>query len=151
MYQRQAIPNPAAQAQAGAGASWPTPQATGAAKGTIVSMLEVSLLRLEEIVEQETEALRSRGAVDLNDFNNRKSQALLELTRMMRSMPGGETSPQTAERVGSLKAKLALNQQALKMHLEAVREISTTLSDAIRNAESDGTYTQSISSASRRA
>jgi hypothetical protein len=152
MYQRQAVPNPAAQApvQAGAVMSRQAPQAAGAAKGAIVSMLEVSLARLEEIVDQETAALKTRGVIDLNDFNNRKSQALLELTRMLRSMPGVETTPETSARVGSLKAKLAVNQQALKMHLEAVREISTTLSDAIRNAESDGTYTQAISSVSRR-
>lgn len=153
MYQRHAAPSPAAQSlpQAGAGALRPQPQATAVARGTIVSMLEVSLARLEEIVDQETAALKSRQPIDLNEFNNRKSQALLELTRMLRSMQGVETIPEAAARVGSLKAKLVLNQQALKMHLEAVREISTTLADAIRHAESDGTYTQAISSVSRRA
>lgn len=144
MYQPQGATNPTAGPR-------PASQAASAAKGTIVSMLEVSLARLEEIVDQETAALKSRQSIDLNDFNNRKSQALLELTRMLRSMQGVETSPEAAARVGSLKAKLVLNQQALKMHLEAVREISTTLSDAIRQAESDGTYTQAISSVSRRA
>lgn len=148
MYQRQPVLNPSAQLQAGA-AALRQPMASATQKGAIISMLEVLLVRLEEVVEQETEALKSRKPVDLNDFNNRKSQALLELTRMMRSMPGGEQSPETVARVGSLKAKLLVNQQALKVHLEAVREISTTLSDAIRHADSDGTYTQSISSARR--
>jgi hypothetical protein len=151
MYQRQAVPDPAAQAPAGVAASRQATQAAAGAKGAIVSMLEVSLMRLEEIVDQETAALKTRRAIDLNDFNNRKSQALLELTRMLRAMPGLETGPDTAARVSSLKAKLTANQQALKMHLEAVREISTTLSDAIRHADSDGTYTQAISSFSRRA
>jgi hypothetical protein len=146
MYQRQA-PSPQATQ-----AARPTSSvAAGASKGPIVSMLEVSLHRLEEIVDQETAALRERRAVDLKEFNDRKSQALLELTRMMRAMQGTETSPDMAARVHSLRHKLAVNQQVLKMHLEAVREISTSLSDAIRHADSDGTYTQSISSASRRA
>lgn len=147
MYQRPS-PTPMPAATPGAAATRPTP--TGG-KGSIVSMLEVSLQRLEEIVDQETAALRARTAIDLRDFNNRKSQALLELTRMMRAMQGATPSPEMAERVAFLREKLAVNQQALKMHLEAVREISTTLSDAIRHADSDGTYTQAISSSSRRA
>jgi hypothetical protein len=51
--------------------------------------------------------------------------------------------------VGVLKSKLAVNQEMLRLHLEAVREISTTLADAIRHSESDGTYTQAISSVRR--
>ncbi len=65
-------------------------------------------------------------------------------------MQGVASDPALAARVGSLKVKLAVNQAALKVHLEAVREISTSLSDAIRQAESDGTYTQAISSTARR-
>lgn len=147
MYQRPASPSmpPAAP---GLAAMRPAPPV---AKGSIVSMLEVSLQRLEEIVDQETAALKMHASIDLRDFNNRKSQALLELTRMMRTMDGTAPSPEMAARVGFLKEKLAVNQKALQMHLEAVREISTTLSDAIRHADSDGTYTQAISSSSRRA
>ncbi|MCC7253296.1 flagellar protein FlgN [Hyphomicrobium sp.] len=113
-------------------------------------MLEISIQRLEEIVDQETLALRTRKAINLKDFNDRKSQALLELTRSLRHVQGTSPDPALAARVGALKVKLAVNQAALKVHLEAVREISTSLSDAIRHAESDGTYTQSISSAGRR-
>jgi len=131
----------------GLAAMRPAPQV---AKGSIVSMLEVSLQRLEEIVDQETAALKMHASVDLRDFNNRKSQALLELTRSLRLMQGMGPDPALAARVGTLKVKLAVNQAALKVHLEAVREISTSLSEAIRNADSDGTYTQAISSAAGR-
>ena len=112
-------------------------------------MLEVSIQRLEEIVEQETSALRMRQAIDLKAFNDRKSQALLELMRWLRTVQGVGASPTLAARIGSLKEKLAVNQAVLKLHLEAVREISTTLSDAIRHAESDGTYTPAISAVKR--
>jgi hypothetical protein len=110
----------------------------------LLPMLETSIMRLEEIVEQETTALKTRQAINLKDFNDRKSQALLELTRSLRTLGtgGSVSSPTLAVRVGSLKAKLAVNQAVLKVHLEAVREISTTLADAIRHAESDGTYSQ---------
>ncbi|WP_273221234.1 flagellar protein FlgN [Hyphomicrobium zavarzinii] len=118
-----------------------------AGRGSVIPMLEVSIQRLEEIVDQETAALRDRKAIDLKDYNDRKSQALLELTRSLRNMQGAVPNPTLAARVGSLRAKLAANQHMLKLHLEAVREISTSLSDAIRQSESDGTYTRAISAA----
>lgn len=122
----------------------------GAQRSSVLSMVDVTIQRLEEIIDQETHALRARKAIDFRDFNNRKSQALLELTRSLRLMQGTGPDPALAARVGALKVKLAVNQAALKVHLDAMREISTSLSEAIRNADSDGTYTQAISSAAGR-
>lgn len=135
----------------------PTPVARGAAtvsdaraRVPVAPMLEPVLLRLEEIIDQETEALRLRKSVDLKGFNDRKSQALLELTRLMRHVKGGSGNPQLMARMEGLRAKLEVNRAALKMHLEAVREIAETLSDAIRDAESDGTYSYGVRNAARR-
>ncbi len=114
-----------------------------------ISMLEVSIQRLEDIVDQETTALKQRETIDLKAFNDRKSQALLELTRWMRNMPSVDATPEIAARIGGLKEKLLVNQAVLQLHLEAVREISTSMADAIRQSESDGTYTQAISSVYR--
>lgn len=114
-----------------------------------VSMLEISLQRLEDIVDQETTALKQRETIDLKAFNDRKSQALLELTRWMRNISGVGATPEIAARIGALKEKLLVNQAVLKLHLEAVREISASMADAIQQSESDGTYTQAISSAYR--
>jgi hypothetical protein len=124
--------------------------AQAGARAALLPMIEISIQRLEEIVELETSALKNRQAINLKEFNDRKSQALLELTRSLRNLQAAGSSPALVERVGSLKAKLAVNQAMLKLHLEAVREISTSLADAIRHSESDGTYTQSISLAYRR-
>lgn len=129
------------------------PLAAGAAvagRNPPLPMLEISIQRLEEIVDEETAALQARKPVDLKSFNDRKSQALLELTRWQRSLQGVGAPPALAARLGSLRDKLALNQAVLKLHLEAVREISTSLSDAIRHADSDGTYTPAISSVAAR-
>ena len=117
---------------------------------TVSSTIELSIQRLEDIVDQETGGLNARKAINLKDFNDRKSQALLELTRMLRTLQGGPPNPVVAERVQGLKSKLAVNQAVLKLHLEPVKEISTSLADAIRNSESDGTYTPSISAISKR-
>jgi hypothetical protein len=120
------------------------------ARVPVAPMIEPSILRLEEIIDQETEALRSRKAVDLKSFNDRKSQALLELTRLLRHVQGGAGNPQLKSRMESVRAKLEVNRALLKMHFEAVREIAETLSDAIRNAESDGTYSHTVLANSRR-
>jgi hypothetical protein len=155
MFQRSSQPSQSAPGTVGNGAPSFASQAPGAsapvgARAALLPMIEISIQRLEEIVDQETSALRDRRAINLKDYNDRKSQALLELTRTLRNVQGVGSSPALMERVGSLKSKLALNQAVLKLHLEAVREISTSLSDAIRHSESDGTYTQSISLVSRR-
>ena len=107
-------------------------------------MLEAAVQRLEDLVEQETAALRGRRVIDLKDFNDRKNQALLELTRALRHLQSGPANAALVAQLGGLKAKLEVNRAVLKMHLDAVREVSTTLSDAIRDADSDGTYTQAI-------
>ena len=53
-------------------------------------MLLACVKRLEAVVEEETEALEARLPVDLSDLNRRKSQGLLELTRL-----GWTVSPMT--------------------------------------------------------
>lgn len=118
--------------------------------GNVTSTLDISLQRLEEIIEQETAALRGRGPVDLKSFNDRKSQALLDLSRLLRHAKGAAPNPALEKRIGQIQSKLALNQAVLKIHLEAVREISTRLSDAIQEADSDGTYTPAIYGVGRR-
>jgi hypothetical protein len=120
------------------------------ARVPVAPLIEPSIMRLEEVIDQETEALRSRKSVDLKGFNDRKGQALLELTRLLRHVQGGAGNPQLQARMASVRAKLEVNRALLKMHLEAVREIAETLSDAIRNAESDGTYSHTVLANSRR-
>lgn len=108
------------------------------------AVVEKTIERLELLIDQETAALQSRTAVDLKDFNDRKSLGLLELTRAMRPIEGAPPDPVLHGRLLRLREKLEINRAALRTHLEAVREISTIVADAMRNAESDGTYTPSI-------
>lgn len=115
----------------------------------VASSLTLTLLRLEEVLDEETDALRNGGAIDLNGFNERKSQALLDLTRTLKHIQGGAEHPALAEHMKVVRLKLGENQTMLQRHLDAVREISTTISDAIQEADSDGTYSPSISMAGR--
>jgi hypothetical protein len=112
--------------------------------GVMLSMVDSAIERLEEAVEQETAALKGRGRFDLKEFNDRKSHGLLELTRAMRPLEGTVPDQALITRLGRLRAKLEINSAALKLHLEAVREISATMAEAMRNADSDGTYSRPI-------
>jgi hypothetical protein len=108
------------------------------------SAFERCIERLEEVVDQETAALKGRAAADLREFNNRKSQGLLELSRSLRHFQGAAPSNAVLARLAGLREKLDTNKAVLKLHLEAVREVSTIMADALRDAESDGTYSPSI-------
>ncbi|MDX2202968.1 MAG: hypothetical protein NW223_09465 [Hyphomicrobiaceae bacterium] len=101
---------------------------------------------LETVVEEETAALAARTQVDLESYSNRKSQGLMELNRASRTLEAMANHQVVAARLSGLRDKLSVNQMALKMHLDAVREISSIVANAIRESESDGTYSESIRS-----
>ncbi|MCL4766653.1 MAG: hypothetical protein KJZ80_10505 [Hyphomicrobiaceae bacterium] len=96
--------------------------------------------RLEEIVEEETATLRKGAAADLRPFNARKGQGLLDLSRALRQLDGRELDPGTIEGLRALRSALEANRAVLSVHLQAVREIAGVVTEAIREAESDGTY-----------
>jgi len=104
-------------------------------------MLLACIKRLEAVVEEETEALETRSPVDLDGLNRRKSQGLLELTRLTRDLD--PTALETTEGIhlARLRDKLARNQQVVALHLRALEEIDDTLTQAALARDSDGTYT----------
>lgn len=110
----------------------------------VLESLIRTIVGLETVVEEETQALQLRQPVDLDVFSNRKSQGLMELNRSMQHIDGPRHRTELAPRLDSLRSKLAANQAALKLHLEAVREISGIIANAIREQDSDGTYSHTI-------
>lgn len=106
--------------------------------------------RLEEVIDEETAALRARVRVDLKDFNTRKSHGLLELTRALRVVDPGGTHEGLRARLTELRGKLEQNRAAIALHLEAVREISATIAEAMQEAESDGTYSEAAARVRRK-
>ena len=102
-------------------------------------MLLASLTRLEATIDAETAALSAHAAFDQDAFNRRKSQSLLELTRLARR-EDALADPEVAACLGRLRDKLARNQQVVALHLRAAEEVSDVVARALRAAESDGTY-----------
>lgn len=103
-------------------------------------MLMKSLDRLEETLDLETAALLSRDLKNLDEFNRRKSQSLLEISRMVRTSEILAFEGAAARRFERLKVKLERNQEILQRHMKAVQEISCIISSAIQATESDSTY-----------
>jgi hypothetical protein len=103
--------------------------------------LLMAIRRLESIIEEETAALATGKKIDFDDFSARKSRSMLEFVRLMRARMhlGGET--EITEEIQRLREKLERNRSILEMHYDAVREVATIIVRAIREAESDGTYT----------
>ncbi|MGE7415896.1 flagellar protein FlgN [Methylobacterium tarhaniae] len=104
-------------------------------------MLLACVKRLEAVVEEETEALEARLPADFDGLNHRKSQGLLELTRLTRGLDPADLDATVAIHLARLRDKLARNQEVVALHLRAIEEIDDTLAQAALAAESDGTYT----------
>ncbi|UPK37352.1 flagellar biosynthesis protein FlgN [Bradyrhizobium sp. 186] len=113
---------------------------TDVARSDEVRGLLAAIRRLESIVEEETVALATGKKIDFDDFSARKSRSMLEFVRLMRARMhlGGEA--EITEEIQRLRQKLERNRSILEMHYDAVREVATIIVRAVREAESDGTY-----------
>ncbi|MGP9813351.1 hypothetical protein ACTZWT_17735 [Rhodopseudomonas sp. NSM] len=96
--------------------------------------------RLRATVDEETEKLEARAAVDFVSFGQRKNRGLLELNRAVRGSPEDAADPRLLPHLTQLRASLARNQAALQIHLDAAREVSAIITRSVQEVESDGTY-----------
>jgi hypothetical protein len=96
--------------------------------------------RIEGYIDEETTALSSGLEFDLVLSNNRKSQSLVDLSSAVRGLSKVEGGEELQTRLSALRESLNRNLRVVRMHLNAVKEISDVLSDAIQSADSDGTY-----------
>jgi hypothetical protein len=114
---------------------------TEAAKPDEVRGLLASIRRLEGIVEEETAALATSKKIDFDDFSARKSRSMLEFVRLMRARMHLGAEVEVTEEIQRLREKLERNRSLLEMHYDAVREVASIIVRAIKDADSDGTYT----------
>jgi flagellar biosynthesis/type III secretory pathway chaperone len=104
-----------------------------------IAALKSALMRLEETIDQETSALESLQTGEIHEFNRRKSRSLLELSRLVRTLPENRESDMR-DLLKRLRSKLVRNHTLLNVHLTAAREIADLMAGALAEAESDGTY-----------
>jgi galactokinase len=110
-------------------------------------MLMKSLDRLEETLDMETAALMARDLSNLEEFNRRKSQCLLEISRIVRTAEIHALDQKATKRLQDLQVKIEANQDILRRHMHAVQEVASIISNAIQKAESDSTYSAHMNKA----
>lgn len=98
------------------------------------------LTRLNAVIAEETAMLNRRQSGELQAFTMRKNQLLFELTKALKSSPVEELHRLHAAQLQELQWRLEANRKLLATHLDAAKEVSQTIIEAIRQADSDGTY-----------
>jgi hypothetical protein len=126
-YGRRPAPNPRA--------SITDPEA---ARARVISVI----VRIEGHLDEETAALNKSLKFDFKASNDRKSQGLVDLNQALKRLQRADVTPDLQLRLKAFREKLAVNLRRIRLHLDAVKEIAAMLSDAIQDAESDGTYTR---------
>lgn len=109
--------------------------------GLIVAMTLPIVERLCQTIEAENDDVMSRRAVDYEVYSSRKNQALLELNRLAPALAGAAPNEALRAALAALQAKLDLSQRILGMQLKACAAVSDIIAHAIREGQSDGTYT----------
>ncbi len=105
-----------------------------------LSRLASILNRIEETVDEETASIRTDMRFDLKASNARKSRYLYEFNKAVKGADASQLASEQREAITRLREKLALNEAAIRAHLNAVAEVAALIQQAIQNAETDGTY-----------
>ena len=103
---------------------------------------KAALYRLEKALDQENEALAAFDSRNLSEYSRIKTQSLLELQRSATVLSREDVPAELLQLLTTLRQKLEVNRWLLLLHLEAAREVTTVITSAIRDAESDGTYSR---------
>ena len=81
-----------------------------------------SIVRLTEIIEAETAALKKYELDRLNTFTRSKSQALLEFTRLENQASANVSTADVKAAMELLRQRLVENFAQLKLHMRAARK-----------------------------
>lgn len=122
-------------------ASFTTRAARTATADAVLAAFHAVVDRLQGVIVAETEALERRMPIDIGAVTRQKRQSLLELSRLMRAMPGVAEQQEVRARLAALAEALERNQEVLDVQLRAVRGVADIVAQVMRDAESDGTYT----------
>jgi hypothetical protein len=117
-----------------------SPALAGARAARVADMALPIIERLMQTLDAENEQIANRHRIDYRTYNQRKSQGLLELTRLLSAIEGVAPTTKLLEAMSLLRAKLDANQRMLRVQLNAARKVSDIIAKAIHDGQSDGTY-----------
>jgi hypothetical protein len=121
----------------------PTSNSASSWPGASGEMLMLAIQRVQDAIDAENAKIASARVVDLQEFNLRKSQGLLELSRLMPLFAGVQIDATLREALTSLRANLENNRRILRIQLKAVQQVSEIIARTIQAGQSDGTYSAS--------
>lgn len=110
----------------------------------------ITIERLSDAVERETRDLGGPGPVDYRAHSQRKSQGLMELSRLGANLAAMRGHPRLRVALGELLARLDANQRLLHAKLQAARTVAEIVARVISDGQSDGTYSDQIWRENRR-
>ena len=126
-----------------------TPESARAASSPAYLAVCKAVERIEEVINQEIACLRLSLMPDLSEFNDQKARALLQFSRALRALDGNEDREALRPILQGLRIRLEENCKLLQFHVDAAREVATIVSNALLEAESDGTYARHSSGSSK--
>ena len=100
--------------------------------------------RLRRTLDEENQDIGRRDGVDYAAYTLSKSQGLLELKRLGPALAGRPAGPALRAALEDLRVKLETNRRLLRAQLQAAQAISDIIARAIRDSQSDGTYTARV-------
>ena len=101
----------------------------------------MTIERVKSVIDEDTQFLRSGNLVDVAKFSERKNRCLIELNRALSMVPRDQGSHERlAIYLEPLRTTLAENSDLLSARLNAIREVADLIAQAIKDAQSDGTY-----------
>jgi hypothetical protein len=110
----------------------------------MTASLEDVIVRLTAVLEEENRRLTEQREASLESLIHKKSQLLLELLRIQKTLTPVQR-PDVADKLKGLRLAMEANRRLLSIHLSAAKEISDTILEALRQDESDGTYDSRLS------
>jgi hypothetical protein len=84
----------------------------------------------------------NRGIIDHSEYNILKSQALLALNRCAPKLVYADANPVLHAALQEVVLELETNRRLLATQLQAAQAVAAIIARAIREVQSDGTYTR---------
>ena len=106
-----------------------------------VAMAAPVVERLIRTVTAETEDIAAGRPAPYELYGQRKTQGLMELNRLVPALARAGGGKRLGAALKELNAALEANKRALGVQLRAAIAVSEIIARAIRDGQSDGTYT----------
>ena len=95
---------------------------------------------LMSVLDTEQTALSDASEADFAGLTRQKLQLLMQLDRLAAVHKAASLPPGVGDKLLATRRKLDENARMLRHRMEAIREIAELISEEIRDAQSDGTY-----------